>query len=100
MDINLAGINNFFPIPTLTVDGSSPAVEDTRKQKGVAKVYSTRTRVGAKSGKASFSAAGSSQSKSKNGLGSEVPDSASADKCLKDDLGNITNSMTLCPLAI
>ena len=51
-------IINIFPILTSTVDGSSPAVEDMKKQ-GVAKVYSTRTRVGA-----SFSAAGSSQSKS------------------------------------
>ena len=47
-------IINIFPIPTSTVDESSPAVEDTKQ--GVAKVYSTRTRVGT-----SFSA---SQSKS------------------------------------
>ena len=76
-----------FSILTSTVDGTSPAVEDTKKQ-GVAEVYSTRPRVGAKSGKASFSAAGSSQSKSQIGLGSDAPDSASSDVCLKDDLGN------------
>ena len=59
-----------------TVDRTSSGVEDTRKRKGG--VPSNRSVKGKQHLKAL----------SQVGLGSEVPDSASSDECLRDDLGN------------